>query len=183
MSLKITSGFYEPVVARAIEYAKSKGVVCFAAAGNDFKKPVAFPGKHPDCLAISACGNVDGLPATAIDRWTVPRGDRSSMNSNLFLAKFSNIGKEGTSVDYIAPGAGIVATVPGNNYAPMSGTSMACPAAVGAAAQILSENPDILSLSGDHGRHFQFVNLINSMSSSIGLSEEYEGNGMISYSY
>ena len=183
MSLKIRDGLYEPVVARAIEYAKSKGVVCFAAAGNDFKKPVAFPGKHPDCLAISACGNVDGLPATAIDRWTVPKGDRSNMDPSVFLAKFSNIGKLGTSVDYIAPGAGIIATVPGNNYAPMSGTSMACPAAVGAAAQILSQHTDILSLPSDHSRHFQIVNLIQSMSSSIGFSVNYEGNGMIGYNH
>ena len=183
MSLKIMTETQDPVVARAMDFAKSKGVICFAAAGNDFKRRVAFPARHTSCLAISACGNVDGLPGTAIDNWTVPTGDRSSLNSDVFLAKFSNIGKDGTTIDYMAPGAGIVATVPGDNYAPMSGTSMACPAAVGAAAQILSANPTVLTMPSDHNRHSQMMALINGAVQKNGFSPAYEGYGMIGYGH
>lgn len=57
------------------------------------------------------------------------------------LTGFSNYGA--TSVDIGAPGSGIYGTLPGNNYGPKSGTSMAAPMVAGAAALILGKFPDL----------------------------------------
>ena len=51
-----------------------------------------------------------------------------------FRARFSNSG----DVSLIAPGVGIISTVPGGGYGVMSGTSMACPAVSGLSARLLS---------------------------------------------
>ena len=136
----------DKVLSRAIEDAADRGVLIVAAAGNDFRRFVAFPARHPDAIAVSALGWEPGLPAWAYDRWTVSsdRGDPDA----IFFANFSNEGAKDTTVDLVGPGAGVVSTVPGGNYAPMSGTSMACPAMTGAIAKLLAKNMHILARPG-----------------------------------
>ena len=66
----------------------------------------------------------------------------SSTDSADALSSFSNYG---LAVDIAAPGSSILSTYNGsaNSYATLSGTSMACPAAAGAASLILSVNPSL----------------------------------------
>jgi subtilisin family serine protease len=99
-------------VRKAIQYAAAKGVPTFVAAGNAGNtKEVFYPANYPETIAIGA------------------------IDENFARAKFSNTGR---NLDFMAPGVDIFSTVPDNWYATLSGTSMACPFAVGVAALVLS---------------------------------------------
>jgi subtilisin family serine protease len=121
-------------VRKAIQYAMSKNVVCFVAAGNSgMTKNIFYPANYPEVIAI---GSID------------EKFNRSS---------FSNTGE---NLDFMAPGSKILSTVPNNSYAVLCGTSMATPFAVGIAALYLSyvrnNNLDIkLNNSEDYIREFK----------------------------
>ncbi len=168
----------DPVISRALEDAADAGVLCVAAAGNDFRRFVAFPARHPDAVAVSALGWEPGMPATAFDRWTTSN-DRSKIDPDLFFATFSNEGVDNTRVDLAAPGAGIVSTVPGNTYAPMSGTSMACPAIVGAIARLVSRNPHILAMPPNRARVAAMHQLIQDNVRTSGFDAVKQGAGTL----
>ena len=99
-------------VRKAIQYAASKNIVTFVAAGNAGNtKEIFYPANYPETISIGA------------------------IDENFNRAKFSNTGR---NLDFMAPGVDIFSTVPDNWYATLSGTSMACPFAVGVAALVLS---------------------------------------------
>jgi subtilisin family serine protease len=60
------------------------------------------------------------------------------------LASFSNFGA--TMVDIAAPGVGIVSTIPGGGYMPLSGTSQASPYVANLAGRVLDANPHLTPL-------------------------------------
>ena len=103
-----------------MQYARSKQVVTFAAAGNSFQSgnQPSYPAAYPEAIAVAA-----------ID---------SSRNH----ASFSNTG---AYVDLAAPGDSIWSTYGQgrSQYALMSGTSMATPYATATAALVLGENPKL----------------------------------------
>lgn len=99
-------------VRKAIQYAASKGVITFCAAGNAGKtKEVFYPANYPETIAIGA------------------------IDEHFKRAHFSNTGD---NLDFMAPGVDILSTVPENWYAVLSGSSMAAPFAIGVAALVLS---------------------------------------------
>lgn len=177
--LPFAPDFDDLVISRALEDAADAGVLCVAAAGNDFRRFVAFPARHPDAVAVSAIGWEPGMPAHAFDRWTVT-DDRSTEDVNVFFANFSNEGVDGTDVDLTGPGAGVVSTVPGDTYAPMSGTSMACPAMVGVISRLLSANPGVLGMPADRGRTDTMRRLIQDNLATAGFSAIRQGGGTLS---
>ena len=65
----------------------------------------------------------------------------AATNENQMLADFSCYGEN--TVDVAVPGVNIYATYPNNKMGYMSGTSMACPNALGMASLVLNANPDL----------------------------------------
>ncbi len=105
----------------AISRAQAAGVLFVAAAGND--------GTDNDTQAtFPASYNLDNMVNVA------------ATNETDGLAFFSNTGAK--SVHVGAPGTNVYSTVPGNKYAKLSGTSMACPHVAGEAALILAQFPN-----------------------------------------
>lgn len=112
ITMSLGAPFKVQEVRKAIQYAESKGSVCFCAAGNaGFTQEIFYPANYPETISIGA------------------------IDQNFKRANFSNTGK---NLDFMAPGVDILSTVPDNWYATFSGTSMACPFAVGVAALLLS---------------------------------------------
>jgi subtilisin family serine protease len=101
----------------AIDYAKSKGTLIIAAAGNDGRNN----DNRPTYPASYTQGNVIAVAA---------------VTSNGFLASYSNYGEE--SVDLAAPGDKILSTYPKSTYKTLSGTSMAAPIVAATAAMVRS---------------------------------------------
>ncbi len=114
----------------AIKYAASKDVLIVHAAGNDSKNIDTEPNFPTDV--------VDGKEI-ADNVLTI-----GALNYNYgekMVAKFSNFGQK--NVDVFAPGVKIYATIPGNKYKYLQGTSMASPNAAGVAALIRSYYPNL----------------------------------------
>lgn len=162
-----------PDVLREIHRARAMGVLCVAAAGNDFRGAVNYPARYSAVLGISAFGRVGTWPAGAAQQLEVlkPLGtDRKN-----FVASFSNVGSE---VNLVGPGVGVVSTYPGG-YAVMDGTSMACPVTTGALARLLGRNVKILGMDRDQKRSDAIVKLALNATQRMGFGAKFEGAGLL----
>jgi subtilisin family serine protease len=115
-------GGFSTALEEAIDYARQRGVLFVAAAGNSRSDNDRYP-HYPSSYEVS---NVLAVAAT---------------DHNDALSSFSSYGA--TSVDLGAPGSSIYSTTPGNGYGYKSGTSMATPQVSGAAAVIKSLDPNL----------------------------------------
>ncbi|WP_350585619.1 S8 family serine peptidase [Pseudoalteromonas sp. RB2-MNA-CIBAN-0110] len=129
-------GGYSQALADAIESSEAAELLFVAAAGNDtIDNDVNphYPSNYENASVLSV----------------------ASTNQTDDISWFSHWGL--TRVDMGAPGTAILSTTPGESYASYSGTSMATPHVAGAAALVLSINPelstqelkDLLMSSGD----------------------------------
>lgn len=100
----------------AIKYAYDRDVVLVSASGNDDTEDPGYPAAYPEVLAVSAT------------------------NASQRIATFSNYGYY---IDVAAPGEHIASTYPDNEYAAMSGTSMASPHVAALAAMIRAAAPNL----------------------------------------
>ncbi len=117
----------------ALTYAASKNVLIIHAAGNDADNSDEV-GNFP---------NDDGLDPIAQQSYLCI-GAIGPRKNKYMTASFSNYGAE--TVDLFAPGEDIYATLPGNKYGYLSGTSMAAPIVSGAAALIWAYHPGLTAV-------------------------------------
>ncbi len=120
INLSLGSTAASTVIARALVFARSRGVTICAAAGNDstptFCAPLIFPARHPLCIAVAAT-------------------DRNNRKATFSCC--------GPGLDLAAPGVDILSTVRPSGYSTKSGTSMATPHVAGLAAIVLSKRPTL----------------------------------------
>jgi thermitase len=152
--INLSLGNYQPsnVLEEAVRYAYEKNVVMVSAAGNDGSDQPTYPSAYPEVLSVSAVGY---------------NGNRAS---------FSNYGDY---IDVAAPGVYIPSTYFNQQYAALSGTSMAAPHVAGLAALILSANPDLKSSQviriikksaidlGDKGKDINYGNGLIDVNSAL----------------
>lgn len=130
----------------AIKYAYNKDIVIVAATGNDNTERAGYPAAYPEVLSVSAT------------------------NYNMERAPFSNYGDY---IDVMAPGESIASTYPNNQYAALSGTSMASPHVAALAGLIRSVNPKL--------KNTEVMEIIRSSVIDLGQSgrDKYYGFGQI----
>ena len=121
----------------AIKYAESKDVLIVHAAGNDSKNIDTEPNFPTD--EVNGKEIADNL---------LTIGALNYQYGSNIIATFSNYGK--MNVDVYAPGVKIYATVPGNKYKYLQGTSMASPNAAGVAALVRSYYPNLKAAQVKH---------------------------------
>ena len=112
MSLGISVPSVIPELKEVCDYAYSKGVAVFAAAGNE-GGPVGQPASYDSVFAVAA------------------------VDSKLKRASFSDYGDQ---IDFAAGGVNVYSTYLNDGYAVLSGTSQATPALAAVAALIISKN-------------------------------------------
>lgn len=173
INMSLGGGPDDDALEDAISFAYDKGAICFVATGNNGRQPVDFPASFSLSLAVSAMGRKGLFPASTTDTPTVAAPFGTDKKN--FVAAFSN---RGSDVDFIAPGVGIISTVLGG-YAPMSGTSMACPMATGIAARLLSAETSILALPRTAVRAEAIVRLLGAHVRPMGFGPTFEGTGML----
>jgi subtilisin len=121
INLSLGGRYSNRTLESAINYASSKGVIVVMAAGNDSDSSPDYPARY---------ASKSGIAVGAVDR-----------NNN--IADFSD--RSGTNqIAYVtAPGVKVYSSVPNNQYATYSGTSMAAPHVAGVVALMLSANPNL----------------------------------------
>jgi hypothetical protein len=105
-----------PALAAAIAYANEHGVVCIAAAGNDGMAETEYPAAFNGVIGVGSTDPADGRSA------------------------FSNFGSP--TAQTAAPGEGLIALLPGNNYGGVWGTSFSTALVSGAAALMTQQFPN-----------------------------------------
>jgi cell wall-associated protease len=150
----------KPLVDEAMKYAEASGVLLVHAAGNDNLDTSTQAHNFPN-------RKIEVTADTTRDIQTWLEVGASSRTKGVTLpADFSNYSK--TAVDLFAPGVDIVSTIPGNQYASYSGTSMASPETAGVAALLLERYPFATAIETKNA-------IMNSTNQYAGLSCDLPG--------
>ncbi len=121
---------YQDYLEQPVLNGLAAGISMIAAIGNDGRRGAGFhgsPGNYRTTLSVGASDANDVIANFSDWQLSGPDGRIQYPVPNLS-----------------APGVDVVAAIPGNRYARMSGTSMATPLVTGIAARRMSANPALL---------------------------------------
>ncbi|MFO7773727.1 MAG: S8 family serine peptidase, partial [Dehalococcoidia bacterium] len=133
----------------ACDAAYAAGHLLVAAAGNSGNPAgrgdnVGYPAKYDSVIAVAASASNDR---------------RASFSST------------GAAVELIAPGSGILSTLPDNKYGTYSGTSMASPHVAGAAALVWAADPGLTNV--------ELRAILQQTAEDLGLPSNHQGHGLV----
>jgi len=174
INMSLGGGPSDEATQSAIADARNAGSVVLVASGNDDRAPVSFPASDPLSIAVSAIGRKGTYPPDSVEVGDVMAPFATS-DPKYYITSFSNVGPE---IDLTGPGDGIISTFPGG-YAVLDGTSMATPAATGAAARLLSTRPDLLAMPRDAARSDSIAKFLLQSAKQLGLGVTFEGRGLL----
>jgi len=138
----------------AFDNAAAAGLVILASAGNSGAgtNTVGWPARYDSVIAVASTTSSDAI---------------------------SSFSSTGPAVEVAAPGSSIYSTLNGGGYGYMSGTSMACPHAVGVAALILAAG--VTDGNGDGKRNDETRWILSATATDLGTAgrDNLFGNGLI----
>ena len=175
LNLSLGGGPRESIVEEAIRDARDRGMLVIIAAGNNSRQPVAYPAAYAGAVAVSALGAEGCFPEGASCEADVVRPPAAAEAHQEFVAGFSNYGPQ---IACAGLGVGVISTLPDGRYGPSSGTSMAAPVVVGAAACLLSRNQEVFEMPRDRTRSDAMERMLFHACTKRGFGAEYEGYGL-----
>ncbi len=161
--ISISAGDVEeklPGLQEVVKAVARLGTVCFFAAGNSGR--VLYPALYDECIAVAALGCVGEAPEDT-DIAYMDRVERRSLDADpIYL--WGNSGR-GISVDYCAPGVGVIWSRYGRAAGAIYGTSFACPMAAGTAGLLLSRDQKYLKTPRNSLRYDRAREILSASSS------------------
>jgi subtilisin family serine protease len=116
INLSLGSFADSPILKKAVEYARSQGVVLVAATGNDGISEIMYPARYDGVVAVGA------------------------VDAKKQVLPFSN---QGSEIDITAPGFGVQTAWSDNQIVSFSGTSASAAFVSGAIADLLSDSQSL----------------------------------------
>lgn len=148
LNMSLGSGSSSLTMKEACDAAYLAGHLVVASAGNNGNPGgrgdnVGYPAAYESVIAVAA----------------------STINDT--RASYSSTGP---AVELIAPGSGILSTVPGDKYGTKNGTSMASPHVAGVAALVWAANPGLTNAG--------VRQILRDTAEDLGLSSNHQGHGL-----
>ncbi|MFH1282864.1 MAG: S8 family serine peptidase [bacterium] len=129
VSMSIGAGGTYNELVEPIDNLIAAGILPVASIGNYGPGYTSSPGNIPSCFGVGAVDIYD-------DAAYFSSGEKVNWNYEPYIGNW-------TKPDVSAPGVRIKSSIPGNEYANLSGTSMACPLVAAAAALLVQANPEL----------------------------------------